>query len=166
MTFSDLRHTSIYRSARLPVSTKVCLPSRNVFRLIALEGYLVVHGSGGTVTALGHHSVPADVELLAVVRVREGRVWQCPAVGANHLTLGTRESVIQLLCAQHHITLFTDSDSMLANTRVNTCLNKRWSSTQAMLEYHLKFGYSCFLLFPFQIIVTCKVMEAYRGTKT
>lgn len=73
----------------------ICLPSRNVFGLIALEGDLVVHGSGGTATALGHHSVPADVELLAVVGVREGGVRQRPSVGTDHLALRTREAIIQ-----------------------------------------------------------------------
>jgi len=74
--------------------SEFCLPSRNVFRLIALEGDLVVHSSGRTVAALGHHSVPANVEFLAVVRVREGGVWQCPSVGANYLALRTREAVV------------------------------------------------------------------------
>jgi len=89
---------------------ELCLPSRNVFRLIALEGDLVVHGSGGTVTALRHHPVSADVELLAVIGMREGGVWQCPSVGANHLSFRTREAVFQRLCAQHHITVVNESD--------------------------------------------------------
>lgn len=122
MKCSDLRHISI---------SEFCLPSRNVFRLIALEGDLVVHGSSWTATALRHHPVPANVELLAVVRVREGGVRQCPSVGANHLALRTREAVVQRLCVEHHITIVTESDCTFINTRVNTRVNTKWPSTQA-----------------------------------
>jgi len=121
MKCNDLRHISI---------SEFCLPSRNVFRLIALEGDLVVYGSGWTATALRHHPVPADVELLTVVRMRVGWVRQCSSVGANHLALRTREAVVQRLCAEHHIKIVIESDCAFINTRVNT----RWSSTQAAVR--------------------------------
>lgn len=148
----QLRHISI---------SEFCLPSRNVFRLIALERDLVVHGSGRTATALGHHPVPADVELLAVIRMREGGVWQCPSVGANHLPLRTRKAVFQRLCAEHHITVITESDCTFINTRVNT----RWSSTQATVRtlpqiwLHLP---PSIPFIPLQIVAACTNSDVTR----
>jgi hypothetical protein len=140
MRLGDLRHLSI---------SEFCLPSRNVFGLIALEGDLVVHGASWTVAALRHHPVPADVELLAVVRVREGGVRQCSSVGANHLALRTREAVVQRLCAEHHIKIVTESDCTFINTRVNTRVKTRLKTSGHLLrlplEHHLTFGYNLFL---------------------
>lgn len=157
MRCSDLRHLSI---------PEFYLPSRNVFRLIALEGDLIVHGSGRTVTALRHHPVPADVELLAVVRMREGRVRQCSSVGANHLALRTREAVVQCLCAERHITIVTESDCTFINTRVNTRVNTRWSSTQATVRTLPQIWTQplppSLPSFPNQIVVACTNSDIIR----
>jgi hypothetical protein len=150
MRCSDLRHLSI---------SEFCLPSRNVFRFITLEGDLAVHGSAWTATGLRHHPISADVEFLAVVRVREGGVWQCPSVGANHFALRTRETVVQRLCAERHVTIVTKSDCTLINTRVKTRVNTRWSSTQATVRIlpQIWLQPRTFSLpsFPFQIDAAC-----------
>lgn len=68
-------------------------PSGHVFRFVALERDFVVHGAGGTATVLRRDTVPANVELLAVVRVRKRRMRQDAAVGADHVSVRTRETV-------------------------------------------------------------------------
>jgi len=93
-------------------------------------------------------------------------VWQCPSVGANHLALRTREAVVQRLCAEHHITVVTDSDCTFINTRVNTRVNTRWSPTQATVRtlphiwlQHLP---PCIASFPFQIAAACTNSDIVR----
>jgi len=61
--------------------------------VLALEEILAVDLTLLAATGLGYHGVPADVELLAVLGVGEGRVGQHAAVGTLGISLGAGETI-------------------------------------------------------------------------
>ncbi|KAJ4446928.1 hypothetical protein ANN_13629 [Periplaneta americana] len=74
MVFSEMRPRIRHRLPDIRLRAGKNLgknPTRHVLRLVTLEADFVVHGSSGTASLLRHHSVSADVKLLAVVRVGE-----------------------------------------------------------------------------------------------
>lgn len=66
-----------------------------ILGFVALEACFIIHSTAGAIALLRHAAIPADVELLAVIWVWEGRVRQGAAVGASHLAVWAREPVVQ-----------------------------------------------------------------------
>lgn len=77
------------------------LPSGDVVWVITLEAFFVVNTASWTASVLRDDAVTTDVELLAVVSMREGRVREDSAVGTRYVTLWTREPVGEAVCKQN-----------------------------------------------------------------
>lgn len=70
------------------------IPSLNFLWVIAHKGVLVINFAFRTASLLWLDSVAADVELLAVLRVREGGVGEGAAVRSHDIAVGARETVV------------------------------------------------------------------------